>query len=148
MVDPAGVTLSDTQAGRPYTFGGMVVCIRGTAPVQVTKVTLGSAENGLRVSDFGVRPQRGSMLGSATRTTAQIPGFSRSRTVNAKCSNKVYFELAVTVEKPGRPSARARTLEVSYRSTAGGDGKVTIPFAVGLCSGDSSSTKGCESLAG
>lgn len=148
MTDPAGVSLSHTRAGRPYTLGGLVVCVQGTSAVKVQKVSLGAAEGGLRATAFGVRPQQQTMLGSAQRKVGSIHGFSREP-VEARCRDHTYYELAVTVVKPSTRTARARTLEVTYRSTGGGrTGHIRLPFAVGLCAGDSAVEENCASLVG
>lgn len=139
-----GVRVNVAEPGRPWSEGGFVLCVTGTAPAEVTGVRFAKG-SGVNIRRYAVRqvdPDRSSYLGSQPGTLTSlrfVPATGPTTQVTDRCDDKgpfseLGFEAALA---PGRQAGGVSDLRVQYRSLSR-RGEVSIPFELQMCQRDAS----------
>lgn len=138
--------MARVPAGRPASFGGMVVCLSSPGRATITSVVPVDPVGGLRVQALAVRPNSPEQLGSDRKTLAAL-GFGHSHVVDVACSVRAGagYELALQLVKPTSAPASAAGWLIHYRS-GGQAGTVTWPLGVVVCSERDPDAPACRRL--
>jgi hypothetical protein len=137
-----GISLPSTVADRPYSIGGIALCVNGASSVQVDEV-LPADDDGIRVTDFAVGPLDGTF--GADQVTLEAAGFPDSRTVHGACADDQGSQLGVQFSKPTAATARVDGLTVRWHSGEV-SGTTTVPLHLVLCEGPDQDVPSCRSL--
>jgi len=144
---PFGDAISSAGAHETFSFGGLVVCLGRPGPVTVDRVTARQATGGLRVTDFGLRPNplRHHHPGLGTsRRPLDATGFRGGHTASLRCNHRTVrgHELGLEVAKTSDGTARSAGWVLHYR-WRGQHKTLTIPMRLVLCAGPDVEAKGC-----
>ena len=138
-----GISLPATEAGRPYTFGAIVLCLAGVDGAVVDSVTMESGD-GLTVTGFALRPLSREGFG-AEQVALTDTGFGADRAVRGQCSAGTGSEMAVEFTKRTAGPARADGLLVHWHG-GGRSGTTPVPMQVVLCPGPVEAVSECEAV--
>jgi hypothetical protein len=137
---PSTVTQADLPAGRPATFGSILVCADASGPVTLTDLTLPSATGGLAVAAFAVRPDPGpsARIGIADEgLSSPLVGASATGPGPVAACEAGGSEVLVEVDRAGGGDGCAPAgLDLHYRSAEAGTGVLHVPLALAVGAGD------------
>jgi len=140
-----GAALPRIPAGSVDSFRTKMLCTTG-ADVSITAVSPLQARGGLTVTAWGIRPnpfQTGKGVDDLGQVTGEYPASSGFVTapnavVTAQCPlegaepTDVVSELALSVSKPGAPTASATGFRIDY-TIDGNAQHLDIPVTITLC---------------
>lgn len=136
---------------RPWSMGGVPMCLDRPGSVVITRLTPRGGNAGLRITAFATRPeprldphlskeQRGFLAWQRPLSQA---GFSvgAPAVVAAKCSGRPddpsavtsFYELAATFARTGNGPGWFSSVDVAYRGDDGETGTVNVPWGVKIC---------------
>jgi hypothetical protein len=143
----ADLTTIPAVGGRvAYSFGSLMICAEKlSSPVTITSVSLPIGSHGLRVVDFGTRPNPflrtppGQSFGAVTGTAAshKITGRTVGRCLPPRAGSEgnetASTELIIALERSGPETGSTKNVVVHYIS-AGRSGTSSFPEGMTLCS--------------
>jgi hypothetical protein len=139
------IALPAVPAGQVDSFRTKMLCSTGV-PVTVRSVAPVLPVGGLRVTWWGVRPNP-FQAATPTPETGQVVGYfpdaferhvPSAAVVRGSCPDAsgtptdVLSELAISVTKPGKPTAYTDAFKIEY-TYQGGSGVTTMQFGIALC---------------
>jgi hypothetical protein len=130
--------------GKPESFGDLMICaLEPKAAVEITAVSLKDGAQGLRVVDFGTRPNP--FLQASGRSFGVRAGTASAHGVTSRAISACLpprpgtqgeltssTEIVVTVERTGPSTGRSPGIIVHFTSDSA-SGSATFPLQMALC---------------
>ncbi len=150
-----GVAAPATKPGQHYSFGGIMLCVKGTGRVTIERIDVIRPSGGVRTESFATRPNQWDLgkegYGAGNERLSAV-GFSPDEpaTIDKTCEGKKKssrtgsVELGVEVSKTANETAGGSGLLVRY-SSGGERRELMIPFVFRLCSAGDTKTDECSS---
>lgn len=139
LLNAPKTSLVGVTPGEVVSFGGMFFCLTMPGRVQLLSATVTHATGGMRIVDFGARPNpswkgTGNQLGAFVGGLSAA-GFRATRTVSIPCGSMRSgrgYEFAVAVARSEGQHGIIRGIRIRYRS-AGGVHQVVYPLEIAVC---------------
>lgn len=150
---PYAVSIRDTRANDPYSFGAMEVCLSRAGHATLTAVHLEGGSGTLVLESYALRPvasdheELGDGAGPLTNWTGFHPGGGQA--LDGVCSDTSATasdhtqELGLQLSRIGDASASSMTLRLTYDNGSGAR-DLQLAYAFTLCAPADSSTPACR----